>query len=340
MTRVKKPAYIDSTYSAATNWQKLTNVAEFRRIRGIMTDLLKLWYQAARPRSLTATYAPLLLGGVITITDGVFNLPKFVLALFGALLLQIGANLVNEYVDYNRGTDDQKVAGMGMVLSRPEAGGKLTTQQVLIGAIVTVVGGAAIGILLVISSGPLLLGIGMIGVLVAVTYTAGPMPLAYVGLGEIAVFICMGPLMVLGTYYAVSGKTSSLALIGGLPLAFTVAAILHANNMRDLDADRAANKRTLAVRFGRHGSRIEYTFLIYGAYGILVFFLLLPGNSVPWTILLVFLTLPRAIEVVRLATNTDDPKVLHGVQGMTARLHFIFGLALAGGWLLSVFLPK
>lgn len=303
-------------------------------------DIIKLWYQAARPRSLTATYAPLLLAAVITIVDGVFNLPKFLLALLGALFLQIGANLVNEYVDYNRGTDEHKVAGMGMVLSRPEAGGKLTSQQVLLGAIVTVVAGAAIGILLVITSGPLLLWIGMIGVLVAVTYTAGPMPLAYVGLGEIAVFICMGPLMVLGTYYAISGKISPTALLGGLPLAFTVAAILHANNMRDLEADRKANKQTLAVRLGRRGANIEYSVLIYGAYVVVGIFILLLGTFVPWTVALAIVTLPRAIELVRMATSTDDPKLLHRVQGMTAQLHFVFGLTLAGGWLASALLPR
>src|SRR5258708_24880670 len=221
------------------------------------------WYMAARPRSLTATYAPLFLGGAIALADKVFYVERFLLALIGALLLQIGANLVNEYVDFTRGTDKEKVDGMGMVLSRSQ----LTPQQVLFGAIVTIVGGALIGLLRMATSGPLLLWIGIGGVLVVILYTAGPMPLSYIGLGELAVFIFMGPLMVLGTYYAVSrGQFSTTALLAGLPLACTVANILHANNLRDLESDRLANKRTLAVRFGMQGAKQEYAALTYGAY--------------------------------------------------------------------------
>jgi 1,4-dihydroxy-2-naphthoate octaprenyltransferase len=289
---------------------------------------LKAWYQAARPRSLTATYAPLFLAGAVAVTDGEFNLLRFILALIGALLLQIAANLINEYVDYNRGTDVHKVDGMGMVLSRTQ----LSPRDVLIGAIVTVAGGVLIGLWLMATSGPLLLWIGLGGVLVVILYTAGPLPLAYIGLGEIAVFIFMGPLMTLGTYYAVSGRESVAALAAGLPIAFTVAAILHANNMRDLDADRVANKRTLAVRFGMQGARIEYAMLIYGAY--VAALVLIALRIMPWTTLIVLFTLPSAIRLVRQASATDNPQILHRLQGMTAQHHLRVGLLLAAGWLL------
>src|SRR5258708_8689204 len=130
------------------------------------------WYMAARPRSLTATYAPLFLGGAIALADKVFYVERFLLALIGALLLQIGANLVNEYVDFTRGTDKDKTDGMGMVLSRSQ----LTPQQVLIGAIVTIVGGALIGLLLMAPSGPLLLCTRTAGVLIVIPYTPAPIP--------------------------------------------------------------------------------------------------------------------------------------------------------------------
>jgi 1,4-dihydroxy-2-naphthoate octaprenyltransferase len=293
------------------------------------------YYQAARPRSLTATYAPLFLGAAITLVDGVFNLPRFLLALIGALLLQIGANLVNEYVDFKRGTDAHKVDGMGMVLTH----GSLNPDQVKLGAILTVVGGALIGLLLVAYSGPLLLWIGMGGVFVAVFYTAGPLPLAYIGLGEIAVFIFMGPLMILGTYYAVSGgQTSNIALAAGMPIAFTVAAILHANNMRDLEADKKANKKTLAVRFGMQGARIEYMILLYAPYVLTLLFVAL--NIFPWETLLALITLPQAIQLVQTALSTDDPKVLHPMQGRTAQLHLRLGLALTVGWLIFAILKR
>ncbi len=290
----------------------------------------KAWYMAARPRSLTATYAPLLVGAAVAVAAHVFDLTRFVLALIGALLLQIGANLVNEYVDFKRGTDAHKVDGMGMVLSR----GQLTKEQVLVGAVATIIGGALIGLLLMAYSGPLLLWIGLGGVFVTIFYTAGPLPLSYIGLGELAVFIFMGPAMVLGTYYAVSGgQFSTAALLSGLPIAFTVANILHANNLRDLESDRLANKRTLAVRLGMEGAKHEFAILIVAAYASAVLLVLL--GQLPWPTLLVLVTLPEAIALVRAAYAATEATVLHRIQGMTARLHLRLGLALAVGWLIS-----
>src|ERR1041385_4313698 len=137
-----------------------------------LTTGIRPWYMAARPRSLTATYSALFLGAAIAVAERVFDLPRFVLALVGALLLQIAANLINEYVDFTRGTDALKPDGMGMVLTK----GGLTPQQVRLGAILTVLGGVLIGLLLMLYSGLLLLWIGLGGVFVVIFYTAGPMP--------------------------------------------------------------------------------------------------------------------------------------------------------------------
>jgi len=286
------------------------------------------WYQAARPRSLPATYAALLIGGGIALSHDSFDLPRFVLALIGALLLQIASNFVNEYVDFTRGTDEKKVAGMGMVLSNAQ----LTARQVLIGAVVTTLGGALIGLILTAFSGPQLLIVGGIGVAAVVLYTAGPLPLSYIGLGELTAFLCFGPLMTYGTYFAVTGKSAVLAALAGIPIGFTVAAILHANNMRDIESDKAAGKMTLAVRFGLRGARIEYMILIYGGYtaalGLIV------AGALPWPLLAVLITLPEAIWTVRVATTTEDPQTLHRMQGRTARLHWWFGAVQAVGWLI------
>jgi 1,4-dihydroxy-2-naphthoate octaprenyltransferase len=293
---------------------------------------LRPWYQAARPRSLPATYAALLTGGAVALEAGVFEPVRFLLALVGALLLQIASNFVNEYVDFQRGTDALKVAGMGMVLSE----GKLSAQQVLIGAVVTTVGGALIGLLLVALSGTTLLFVGMIGVAAVVLYTAGPLPLSHIGLGEATAFLCFGPLMTFGTYYAVSGQESAQALLTGVPLGFTVAAILHANNMRDIEADRAANKRTLAVRFGLRGAFIEFNILVYGAYVSLGALIL--AGVLPPTTAIAFVTLWEAVWLVRVTTRSKDAQALHRAQGRTARLHWWLGLALSFGWLLAALL--
>lgn len=293
---------------------------------------LSAWYSAARPRTLTATYAPLGLAAAIALDQGVFDLVPFVLALVGALLLQIGANLVNEYADYRRGADELKQAGQGMTIKNKV----LAPRDVLAGAILTVAAGVIIGLLLLVHSGPLLLWIGIGGVLVVITYTAGPFPLAYHGLGEVTVAIFMGPLMVLGAYYVMARQYDPVPVLAAVPLAFMVAAILHANNIRDMDADRAVNKRTLAVRFGLRFARAEYIFLVAGTYVLLLIFIL--AGVIPWPALLALLTLPEAARLIQIVTTRTDTPSLHQAQGRTARLHGRFGLLLVIGWLLFLVL--
>jgi len=291
---------------------------------------LMAWYKAARPRSLTATYIPLTLAAVIAIDQGVFNLLRFVLSLIAALSLQIGANLVNEYFDYVRGADSEKQAGMGMVIKDAV----LTPREVLYGAIASVGLGVILGLILAALSGPVLLLIGVGGVLVVILYTAGPLPLAYVGLGEISVFIFMGPLMVLGSYYVMARTLNWIPVLAALPVACLVAAILHANNVRDLEADRAVNKRTLAVIFGRNFARVEYFGLIGGAYIVLI--VLVALDQMPWLTLAALITLQEARRLIQLTNQSEDTQVLHMVQGRTARLHRDFGVALIVGWLATL----
>jgi 1,4-dihydroxy-2-naphthoate octaprenyltransferase len=287
---------------------------------------LDAWYRATRPRTLTATYVPLGLAAAISLDDGTFQIVPFVLALIGALLLQIAANLINEYFDYRRGAEDLKQAGQGMILKT----GLLTPREVLIGAIVTVVGGALIGLFLLFQSGPLLLWIGLGGVLVVITYTAGPFPLAYNGLGEIAVFIFMGPLMILGAYYVMAREFSAVPLLVGVPVGLMVAAILHANNVRDMDADRAVNKRTLAVLLGRRAANAEYILLVGGAFVMVA--LMVVFGVMPVTTLITAVTLPEALRLIRIVTTSNDTALLHQAQGRTAKLHGAFGLWLVIGW--------
>ena len=288
---------------------------------------LNAWLRAARPRTLTATYVPLGAAAVIALDQGVFDPLRFVLSLIGALLLQIAANLINEYYDFRRGAEDLKQAGQGMILKNQ----LLTPQDVLIGAILTVVGGALIGLFLLLQSGPLLLWIGLGGVLVVILYTAGPFPLAYNGLGEIAVFIFMGPLMVLGAYYVMAREFNIVPVLVGVPIGFMVAAILQANNIRDIDADRAVNKRTLAVLLGLKAARIEFLILVGGAYVMVV--LLVMFGVMPITTLLVALTLPEANRLIQIFNTSQEIPLLHQAMGRTAQLHGQFGFWLVVGWL-------
>lgn len=289
---------------------------------------LGAWYSATRPRVFTATYVPLGVAGAVAIQQGVFDLLPFVLALIGALFLQTGANLVNEYADYRRGADEFKVAGQGMTIKNRI----LSPREVLAGAVVSLLAGSVIGLVLLAHSGPLLLWIGIAGVIGAIAYTAGPFALAYNGLGEALAGVMFGPLMVLGAYYVMAREFDWLPVLASLPVSFMVAAILHANNIRDMDADRAVNKRTLALILGLRWARIEYAVLVYGTYillaGLVIF------GAAPWPVLLALLTLPEAYRLERIIATSSDVQLLHQAQGRTARLHGRFGILMVAGWLL------
>lgn len=294
---------------------------------------LQAWRQALRPRVFTATYVPIALAGVVAWADDVFQLFPFVLALIGTMCLQTTANLVNEYYDFRRGAEEHKVAGQSMVIKQ----GVLTPREVATGAVVSLLAGCLIGLYLLFTSGTLLLWIGLGGVIVAVAYTAGPFPLAYNGLGEIAAGIFMGPMIVLGAYYVMAKSVYGNLIWISLPIALTVAAILHANNIRDIDSDRAVNKRTLAVMLGRPAARVEYLLLVGGAYVALVGIVL--AGLAPFTTLLAFVTLPQAVELIRIFNTETDPKKLHPAQGRTAQLHGRFGFFIVVGWVIFLLLP-
>jgi len=274
------------------------------------------------------------LAGIVAVADGVFEASVFLVALVGTLLLQSAANLINEYADYRRGADRLKQAGQGMIIKRKI----LEPAIVCAGAILTTLAGCFIGLYLLAHSGPLLWIIGVGGVLVAITYTAGPFPLAYNGLGEIVVAIFMGPAIVVGAYYVMSplvsqARIGELCLIS-LPVAFMVAAILHANNIRDMEADRAVNKRTLAVIFGIRFARAEFIFLVVGAYVAQA--LVIAAGLMPASTLLTLITLPEARRLIHIFNTSTAVPLMHQAQGRTAKLHGQVGLLLVLGWSLSL----
>jgi len=176
----------------------------------------------------------------------------------------------------------------------------------------------------------LLAGIGLFSVLTGFFYTAGPFALAYVGLGEVAVFIFMGPVMVVGSYYLQARAVTLPVVLASLPIGFLVAAILHANNLRDLETDRQFGKRTLATILGRQGARTEYYILIGGTYISLLLIVLF--GFAPWWTLISLLTLPMAIRLMRIAGSETEPRALQPVLRLTGKLHMRFGLLLVAGW--------
>ncbi len=290
----------------------------------------RLWWGAARPWSYPAAIVPIGLGTVIAATEGRFNLWLFALTLVGGVAMQAGTNLVNDYFDHVRGADAKRALGtigIGGAIQR----GEMRPAQVLALGLGCFALATAIGLYLVSVSGPWLLWIGLFGLLVGFFYTAGPFALAYVGLGELAVFLAMGPLMVIGAYYVQAGAVTWMVLLASLPVGFLVSAILHANNLRDLDDDRAAGKRTLATLLGRAGANVEMYFLIAGAYVAALIAVL--AGAAPWWTALAAVTLPAAWQLARRVSAETEPRGLQAVLKLTAQLHLSFGVLLILGWL-------
>lgn len=286
--------------------------------------LIRTWWMATRPFSFTASVTPVLLGTVLAGYDGYWNWWLFVITLIGSVAIHAGTNLINDYYDWKKGTDTPESLGPNRALQD----GMLTPQQVFWGGIACFALGSVLGLYLVWTRGLFILWLGIFSVLAGWFYTAGPFAFAYTGLGEVVVFIFMGPIMVTGSYFVMAQMVPWHAVWISIPIALLVAAILHANNMRDMDEDRANNKRTLANILGRRASRWEYYILVGGSYVLLV--LLVALGIAHWLTLLALLTLPTAIRLIRIAAEYEVPVQLNKVLRGTAQLHGRFG------WLMIV----
>ncbi|MCS7056057.1 MAG: 1,4-dihydroxy-2-naphthoate octaprenyltransferase [Thermoflexales bacterium] len=280
---------------------------------------VRVWWMATRPFSFTASVVPVTLGAVLAAYDGHFDLWLFVLALVGSVLIHAGTNLANDYYDWKKGADTPESLGPNRALQE----GMLTPRQVFIGALVCFGVGSLIGLYLVAERGIFILLLGVLSVLAGWFYTAGPKAFAYIGLGEIVVFIFMGPVMVIGSYYVQAQAAPLHVVLLSLPIGFLVAAILHANNMRDLEGDLAKNKRTLANILGRQASKWEYLVLVSGSFIVLTALVLI--GYAPLLALLPLLALPMGVSLVQRAFATDEPRKLNRVLRATANLHSWFG---------------
>ena len=211
----------------------------------------RLWLLAARPRTLPAAVAPVLVGTALALTDDVFRPLAFVAALVGSVFIQIGTNLSNDYSDARRGADTEDRLGP----VRVTAGGLLPPRRVLVGTYLAFGIAVAAGAYLAAVAGWELLVVGVLSILAGVLYTGGPRPYGYEGLGELFVFLFFGVVAVVGSYYVQTEELVWEAFALSVPVGLLAAAILVVNNVRDVDTDRRAGKRTLAVKLGRERAR-------------------------------------------------------------------------------------
>src|SRR5258708_17423740 len=291
-----------------------------------------VWIQAIRAPSLSAAAIPVLLGVAVAAREGFFARGRMTLALLGAMAIQAGTNLINDYYDCRSGADSEQSLGPSMVIQR----GLLSADQVWRGGIVAFAIGALIGLVLVYQCGWPILAIGIPSVAAGYFYTASPVSLAYVALGELTVFIFMGPAIVVGSYFVMAMHFSSSAIWASVPLGFLVAGILHANNIRDIESDTRHCERTLAPILGRAGANYELIALDVAAYVTTIVAIVL--NAIPWIALAVFITIPRALDQIRIMTRQSDPNNLNPRCLRSIQLHMEFGLLMIAAFLIAAFI--
>jgi 1,4-dihydroxy-2-naphthoate octaprenyltransferase len=289
--------------------------------------MVRIWVMAARLRTLPAAIAPVLVGTSLARTEGTFRAGAFIAALLGAIFIQVGTNLSNDYSDARRGADTEDRLGP----VRVTAGGLVPPRQVLIATYVTFGLAVVCGAYLVYVAGPALLLIGAASILAGVLYTGGPRPYGYEGLGEVFVFLFFGIVAVTGSYFVQVESLEWEAFALAVPVGLLAAAILVVNNVRDIDTDRRAGKRTLAVRLGRPRARTLYSLMLLIAYVTLIP-VVFPLSA--W-VLLPVVTLPLAARLARTVRAHVDGPTLNAALAQTGMLQLGFCLLLSVGILAS-----
>jgi 1,4-dihydroxy-2-naphthoate polyprenyltransferase len=290
---------------------------------------VRIWVMAARVRTLPAAVAPVLVGTSLALGAGHFHALAFVAALLGAIFIQVGTNLSNDYSDARRGADTEDRLGP----VRVTAGGLVPPRQVLLATYVSFGLAVAFGAYLVAVAGPELLAVGAASILAGVLYTGGPRPYGYEGLGEVFVFLFFGIVAVAGSYFVQVQTLPWQAFVCAVPVGLLASAILVVNNVRDIDTDRRAGKRTLAVRLGRAPTRTLYAGLLALA------FLMAPlpwilGSMSAW-LLLSWAAIPLALSVLQTVRTRTDGPALNGALARTGALQLLFCLLFSAGILAS-----
>lgn len=290
----------------------------------VVPGSFRAWVLAARLKTLTAAVAPVLVGSACAFAEGTLRLAPALGALFGAILLQIGANFANDVFDYEKGADTDERLGP----TRAVQAGLLSAAAMRRGMWTVFALSLAVGVYLTIEAGPAIVAIGLFSIAAAIAYTGGPYPLGYHGLGDVFVFVFFGFVAVCGSGFVHAREVPALAPWAAVPLGALATAILVVNNLRDIETDSRAGKRTLAVRFGRSGALTEYVLLLGAAYAVPLLLFVLGRASL--AVLLPLVTSPLAVALTR-AVARERGRALNPLLGATARLVFLFGVLFAIG---------
>lgn len=296
-------------------------------IQPVPPSAVRTWILAARVRTLPAAAAPVLVGTSVAISADVFDFLRFFCALMGALFIQIGTNLANDYSDARRGADTEDRLGP----VRVTAGGLVPPQHVLYGIWISFAIASAFGAYLIAVAGWELLVIGVASIIAGVLYTGGPRPYGYAGLGEVFVFLFFGVVAVAGSAFVQLEEWSTVAILASISVGALASAVLVVNNVRDRETDARVGKRTLAVRLGAERGRDFYTATLVVAYVAVLPVAFAHESAWP---LLAWLSAPLALKWSNTVRQHHDGPTLNGALAGTAQLELVFCVLLAAGILI------
>ena len=288
----------------------------------------KIWLLAIRPKTLWAAVAPVFIGTAMAYEAGGFQLLAFLAALFGGTMIQIGTNLANDYFDFKKGADSRRKLGPARVT---QAG--LVSQPEIKTAMVLAFGLAFLaGIYLVYLGGWPIVAIGILSITFGVLYTATKLALGYSGLADFFVLVFFGPVATGGTFYVQTLEINSAVILAGLAPGLFSVAILTVNNLRDIDTDKIAGKKTLAVRFGPIFAKAEYIVAIVAAALVPLVLWLMTNEHFEATIAAAVILL--ALRPIRKVISDNDGTELNSVLTQTAQILLLYSLLFSMGWLL------
>jgi len=284
---------------------------------------------ASRPATLTASVAPVLVGGGLAIGRDTFSALPALAALAGAIALQIGANFANDVFDFQRGADTSDRLGPPRVTQT----GLLSPGQVKGGMVSAFAIATLLGVYLVVVAGWPVIAVGLASIVAAVIYTGGPWPTGYHALGDLFTFVFFGLVAVSGTYYVQAKDLPLATLLASIPMGCTVTAILVINNLRDIATDRQAGKHTLGVVMGDAATRWWYLLMLVAAYAVAL--AMWPLGEAGPGVALVLLALPVSVPLVRAVMGGATGRTLNLSLKGTARLTLVFGVLFAVGLAVS-----
>ncbi len=291
--------------------------------------MIHSWLLAARPATLWAGVAPVLVAGALANRDEVFSWPRFLVTLLGSIAIQIGVNFANDVADAAKGADTSARIGP----TRAVASGLISARQMWIGIGVAFGIAAGTGVYLISVAGPVIAVIGVASIVAARGYTNGPSPYGYRGWGEAFVFVFFGLVATVGARFVFDRTMPIGAWLAGIVMGLLATAILLANNIRDIETDAAAGKETLVVRLGREGGIAIFSASVAGAYAVIL--LAVGTDWLPLWTAISLLSLPLAVPLVRtIRTETEGPPLIGVLKG-TARLQLVVALLLCAGILLD-----